>query len=441
MEKKNIRLLSVILLREIDHKKSLQEVLDKAITGNNLNPQDAAFLTRILYGVTEKRLSLDYTIRHFSSLPFRKISIEILNVLRIGIYQLVFMDTPGYAAINESVDLVQKLRQTSAKGFVNAILRKVDALQKQLPLPEKKDYRYYLSIKYSVSQDIADIFIRDYGKKNAEEILKFFETQAPISVRVNTLKTTQEELLEQFKEEGVTAVANKELKNNLFLYNPGNITKLGSFQDGLFFVQDTSSQLAITLADPTNARTLLDVCAAPGGKTFMMHLLNDGIGDYYAGDKYKYKIEEMHKSAKRLNFDGINYTVSDATEANESLPLGDFVLCDVVCSGLGILRKKPEIRYKSKKEIENLPKIQYTILERTSQKVKPGGKLVYSTCTLNKKENEFVVETFLKNYPEFQGVPLNFQYKKLASKDNCHITFLPNETQTDGFFVAVFERK
>lgn len=447
MEKNNIRLLALRTLLSVEKGNSVQESVHKTITQQKLKGQDSAFFSTLVYTVTERKLLCDYYIKQFSSIPFRKITIEIKTVLRLGIVQLLFLETKAYAAINESVQLVYKVKQSSAKGFVNAILRKVETNKEQLPLPSKSDMVAYLSVKYSISEDIVSIFMNSYEIQDVESMFAFFATTPDISIRVNTLKTTEKELIQKLKKESVQVFKNKELENNLFLHTPGNITHLKSFQDGLFYVQDTSSQLAMKLAEPwtainhNNKPVFIDTCAAPGGKSALIYQLSGAKGDYYAADKNQKKIERMKENFSRLGYENIECRLADATKETEEIPNADFVLCDVVCSGLGILRKKPEIRYKIEKDIENLPKIQYTILMQASKKVNPKGKLVYSTCTLNPAENRGVVDRFLKTHKEFSLKQLELQYKDMKVNKQSDLTFLPHLTKTDGFYVAVMERE
>ena len=409
-------------------------ILDNTFSREKLDPREKGFAAALFYGVLERKMTLDYVIRFYSSIEFDKISPEVVQLLRMGLYQLLYMNSvPQSAAVNETVLLAPK----SAKGFVNAILR--NFLRDGLAI----NYNGLegigkLSIEYSCPKWLIKKWIGQFGEDGAVKILESSFGRPPLFARVNTLKCTTAELVEALAKEGIEAKKNKLLDDCIEIGRIQGVESTNAYRRGLFHIQDISSQLCCKIARPMFNETVLDMCAAPGGKSFTMAEMMNNRGKLLSFDLYEGKVSFLREGAKRLGIDILTASANDATVFNEEIPQADKVLCDVVCSGLGVIRRKPEIKYKPMKDLEEIPPIQKKILETCSKYVKPGGTLIYSTCTINYDENERVIEEFLQNNSDFAPiiVPLN-----IAGVSESHMrTFLPYITGGDGFFAATLRR-
>ncbi len=398
--------------------------LDKALDDSTLSNADKRLCTRLFYGVTERRLTLDHYISSLSSRPLSEIDPTTLNIIRIGIYQLAYTDKiPPHAAINETVNLAT--RRTS--GFVNGILRAYTRAG-NISLPDKARHTAaYLSTAYSVGLPLVNKFIEIYGAERTESILRSL-TPPPTTIRVNTLKTTAPSLMSMI--EGAQPAA---LCKNA-LYVNGSVKDMHGFENGLFFVQDEASQICVDALDARPDMLLLDICACPGSKSFGAAINMQNKGKIISFDLHKNKLSLIESGARRLGIDIIETEARDGRdEKQELVGCADRVLCDVPCSGFGVLAKKPELRYKDPAESAALPNIQLAILENACRYVKLGGMLVYSTCTVLPDENEQNIMRFLKNHPDFELCP--FDVEALAAPQG-YITLLPDTYPTDGFFIA-----
>lgn len=412
--------------------------LSYALETSDLQGADRSLAAGIVYGVSERRRLLDFYIGKFSNLKFEKISTEILNTLRCGIYQIVFMDKiPDSAAVNESVKLSRKIAHGGASGFVNAVLRKIAAQKDNLPVPDKDNPQEYISIIYSCSDYIASLFLDRFGFEQTCEIMEYFYNDTRITARVNTLKTDADRLAELLSKEEIRAERAFCHDFAVILEKTGKLTGLDSFKRGLFYVQDISSQTAAEVLGALSNETIVDVCASPGGKSFYCAIKMGNSGTVYSFDKSLEKIDFIKQGAARLGIDIINCEICDAAVGKaELLGKADRVLVDAPCSGLGIMGKKPDIRYKEKDEIEGLLELQQKIIQRSCEYVKQNGTMVYSTCTLNRRENEEVVQRFLSKNPDFS--PVDFEvsiHGKKYESQNGMLTLLPNVHKTDGFFM------
>ena len=417
--------------------------INRAIKASQLDRRDAALASAIFYGVLERRLTLDKIIRQYSSIPIRKIEDKVLILLETAIYQLLYLDKiPDSAAVNEAVKLCKSLRLTKSSGFINGVLRSFLRADKAYKTPDIKQNREeYLSFTYSCPTDIIKILDDSYGEEYTEEILKSLFGRPPVTAAVNTLKTTAHELFDSLSRQGVRAQPSELAKNSLELFDTGSIEELEAFKQGLFYIQDEASQLAIELLNPQSCDTVVDVCSAPGGKSFKSAVLMNNKGKIFSYDLHPHKVELISKTAKRLGIDIISADVRDALSGKDA-PLADKVICDVPCSGLGVMRRKPEIRYKNTDDFSDLPALQYKILIKSSQLVKKDGVLLYSTCTLNKAENNAVADKFLAENKSFKPLALKLPdgvKRIIPENDNC-LTLLPSEYNTDGFFVSAFVR-
>lgn len=412
--------------------------VNNAVRENQLGALDSSFLSALVYGVLERKLTLEYIIRQYSSIRIKKIEKKTLIVLYLGVYQLIYMDkVPDSAAVNESVKLCKQLRLFKSSGFVNAILRNIVRADKAYKLPDESDRVRYLSVVCSCPESLVKEFISDYGTELAEVILKGTAVRPPITVRVNTLKTDKKTLRRELEEQGISVEDISYLENSLNLYNTGSLEKIPQFRDGHFFVEDAASQLCAEILGAEAGETVADVCAAPGGKSFYSALRMNNDGIIYSYDIHRHKLNLIRKSAEKLGIDIIRTDIRDAA-SDSDLPVCDRILCDVPCSGLGILRRKPEIRYKTDTNIDNLTKLQYSILCMSACNLPEGGTLVYSTCTLRHAENRDIIRRFLSEHPQFTGdaIILPDGIERQIEEDDFCLTLLPGVYNTDGFFVA-----
>ncbi len=417
--------------------------IDNALKENNLNRLDSAFCTALVYGVLERLLTIDYIIRKLSSVPFRKIELKTLIILRMGFYQLLYMDkVPASAAVNESVILAKNNRLFKSSGFINGLLRSFVRNDCKFELPSESDRVRYLSVLYSCPEYLVKLWIDAYGDDVTCSILSSLVGRPPLTVRVNTLLTDSDTLIENLSEEGVTAHKSSLDSNMLTVNNTGAVDTLKAFELGEFFVQDIASDVCAAVCAAKPGDTVFDVCSAPGGKSFAMAMNMENRGEVRAFDLHPHKIKLIRAGADRLGISIIKPSVRDAAEDTALTEKADVVLCDVPCSGFGILRRKPEIRYRKSEDYQKLPSVQYRILENSAKLVKDGGTLVYSTCTLNPAENSEVVKEFLSNHPEFSEKPIDIKMdiiRKIDEKDHM-LTLFPTEEGSDGFFIASMER-
>lgn len=414
--------------------------IDKAFKENKLNPQDTSFTSALFYGVLETAIQLDYIIAQYNK---KKMDKEIQMILRIGFYQLLYMNSvPDNAAVNESVNLCFYVKKASAKGFINAILRSFvrDGKKLNIPLNPKKPMEYY-SIQYACPTWLLELWSEQYGMETAVALAKASLQRPPLSVRVNTLKTTADKLIVYLKNRGVDAKKHPSIDNCLLIENSGSIDQLPQYKQGLFYVQDVASQLCVQALGAIKGETVLDICAAPGSKSFTIAQMMENEGDLYSFDLFDHKLALIHSGAKRLGITIMKTMLQDGSVYNETIPMADRVLCDVPCSGLGIIRRKPEIKYKKPNELSELPIIQSAILKNASRYVKDGGRLIYSTCTLNRLENEMVVEKFLSENNLFKPLQLSQILDKIKGNDDFFTTLFPHENDCDGFFIAVLEKQ
>ncbi|MGN0489265.1 MAG: 16S rRNA (cytosine(967)-C(5))-methyltransferase RsmB [Ruminococcus sp.] len=439
----NTRNIALKILLDIEQNGAYSAIaLNKEIKINKLNKLDSSFVSALVYGVLERKLTIDYIIKQYSKIPLRKIETKTKNILRLGILQLLFMDkVPESAAVNESVNLAKKHKLQKSAGFINGILRSITRAEVKYTFPdEKKDYLYYLSIKYSCPQDIVKLWTESYGKDIAVKILESLSGRPALTARVNTLKISADKLIEELQSEGVHAEKSPIAENALLLNNTGSIEHLKSYIEGKLYIQDIASQLCVKALNPQANDLVYDVCSAPGGKSLTSAQLMKNRGKIYTYDIYEHKLKLIDKTAKRLGISCIKTALRNAETDSQELLLADKVLCDVPCSGLGVLRRKPEIRYKDNLIYNDLPDLQYKILCNSSRLVVIGGILVYSTCTLNVAENQQNAKRFLDEHKNFQPVKINIGVEHCIDEEENMLTLFPHFHGTDGFFISVFKR-
>ena len=413
--------------------------VDRALSRSELLGADRGLVTAIVMGVVERKLTLDAIISSLSQ-NGEKTDSDARVLLRMGIYQLYFLDRiPDHAAVNETVSLAPK----RLRGFINAVLREFlrrresGRLESLFPSREE-DMLGYLSVKYSFPKDVCAEFIKIYGTERTEVIFEKFNSAPPLTLRINTLKISRDDYSGRLRESGIDFRLSDRLENAVLLdgvaYN-----ELPGVDEGWFFIQDEASQICVEALGAESGETIVDVCSCPGSKSFGSAIRMANEGKIYSFDLHKSKLPLIEKNAERLGISIIGTAERDGRTPDESLfGRADRVLCDVPCSGLGVIAKKPEIRYKSISEFERLPEIQYEILSASARYVRKGGILVYSTCTVLPRENRENVERFLSEHKDFEAV--DFRVGELRSAGGM-LSLSPDIDGTDGFFVAKMRRK
>lgn len=416
--------------------------LNNFIKKEGLPPRDAALASRLCYGVLQNKIHCDYYISAFSSVKLSKIEPLILDILELSVYQLLFLDKiPASAAVDEAVKMAKKHSNPRAAGFVNALLRRLSANSNNLPPVSGDTLNERLSIKYSHPPALVSRLSEFLGGDSLEGLLAANNEITPITAQVNTLRTDSEKVLSALSAEGADAKPHPWLADCIQISGGGSPEGSGVFSGGLITIQDAAARLAVTAAAPREGQRVLDACSAPGGKSFMAAILMQNKGEILAADINEKKLARIESGAERLGIDIIKTARMDATDRNDDFAgRFDLVIADVPCSGLGIIRKKPEIRYKSMEEIAGLPKIQLKILENLSYYVKKGGTLLYSTCTIIPEENEGVVSAFLAASGEF--LPEGFELPvPVGRQESGMLTLYPHIHGTDGFFICKMRRQ
>lgn len=415
-------------------------VLKAYVLRDRLDSRDAALAARLCYGVQQNRNKLDFYLAQLLTGKLKDLHPVLRDILHIGLYQLYEMDKiPVSAAVNESVTLAKKYcpKQKFASGLTNAVLRNADRSRETIRQPVR------LEDQYSHPKALIDLLRQSVGTDRLENMLKANNTIPSTTVQVNTLRVAMEELIHILEDEGVTAQPHSWMTDCLVLSGTGNLEKLKSFQEGLFYVQDPASKLSVQCAQiPREGKLqILDCCAAPGGKSFAAGILSGGCAEIISCDIHEHKIALIQNGADRLGLKNIHPQCHDATK-DQAQWHGkmDVVLADVPCSGYGIIRKKPDIRNKDPKTMENLPQLQLQILNKQADYVKPGGVLMYSTCTVLKRENAGVVEEFLQQRQDFclEDLPIS---QPIHQDCRRMLTLIPGEHDTDGFFICRLRRK
>ncbi len=394
------------------HKIFNNDAYSNIVLDNVLNEikQDKAFVSALVYGVTERKITVDYYInKYLKSKPKPK----IMTILRLGAYQILYMDkVPDSAAINESVKLVKEIKQDYYSSLVNAVLHKISTDNEEIVDP---------SIRFSIPEDLLNMWNKQYGTETVEKFLPYINGKPPVFAIANTLYVDAQELAYELLSEGIEC---DEINQNVVMIkSPFDLKKCKAFSNGLFHIEDLSSFNCALSLSAMQGETVFDMCSAPGGKTFTIAEMMKNNGIIYAFDLYQNRLKKINEGIKRLNLSIIKTAVNNAAVFNDKLPSADRIICDVPCSGFGIIRRKPEIRYKKLDSITDLPDTQIKILETSSRYLKPNGTIVYSTCTLNKKENEKVVQKFLENNKHFKLI--------------CEQTSFPSQNGGDGFYHAV----
>ena len=409
-------------------------ILKEYIARDRLDRRDAALASRLCYGVLQNQMLLDFYISAFLKGKLKDLQPVVLDILRLGAYQITMTDKiPASAAVNEAVEQGKKYANHRAAGLINGVLRAM-ARAEQLPQPAE------LAIRYSHPEPLVALLRESIGEELLPALLESHNTAPRTVVQVNTVKVSAGEAAELLQKQGVGCEKHPWLPDCYYLTGTGSIEGLDAFRDGLVYVQDPAARLAAVCAGVEPGMRVLDCCAAPGGKSFAAAIQMKNQGRIHSCDLHPHKIALIEKGAARL---GLTILAPQLQNAVEAVPQWegamDAVLADVPCSGLGVIRKKPDIRYKDLTQMEGLPRVQAAILERQAAYVRPGGVLVYSTCTVLKRENEEIVTAFLEKHPEF--VPEDLNLPAACGLSGAMATFLPCCQGTDGFFLAKMRKK
>ena len=403
-----------------------QQTLQKAAEKYSLDKRDTALCSRLCHLVLQNAALCDYYIDFYSDVNLRKVEPQVLDILRLGVCQILFMDKiPTSAAVHQSVEQAKRA-SPRASGFVNAVLRRIAENSSALPSIPGEGSPEELSVRYSHPLWLCRKLMDEIGYQRTRAFLSANNAVSAITLSVNLCRTDPVSLIKKMEQAGFSPKNNPLLPASIDL-DSQDVTALPGFSEGEFFVQDAAAACAVTAADPQSGMRVLDACAAPGGKSFLCASLMRDSGEILACDLHAKKLHRIEESAERLGFSSIRTAPMDASKPYEALFEGfDLVLADAPCSGLGVIRKKPEIRYKDEDEIKNLPSIQKRILDGICRCVRPGGVLMYSTCTILREENEDTAEAFLVSHPEFIRIEER--------------TIWPQDYGTDGFYYCKMRR-
>ena len=439
----NSRKLVVDILEQVLNEGAYSNiVLGSKLNKSDLNDKDKALVTEILYGTLKYKYSIDKILNYYLKNGFDGVEPLVINILRISIYQIKYLDkVPEFAVVNEAVELAKKNVSIGASKLINGVLRNY-LRGKDINYCITNNKTENLCYKYSFPKWMVKLFLKQYGEEIAEKILGGLNEVPNITFRVNTLKTTYQKAFEELKDLGYDISKGYICDDAITVSKGRNIEKNQLFLNGKITVQDESAMLVGKTMDIISGLRVLDLCSAPGGKATHISELLGNTGRVDAYDIHKHKLLLIKSNAERLGISNICCDELDATIFNEKLEnMGDRVLIDVPCSGLGIIRKKPEIKWaKNKEQLRSIITIQREIIENASRYVKIGGKLIYSTCTLNKEENEENIKWFLENFKGYIADPISFgEYENLIYNEDKSITILPNHSM-DGFFIAKFTR-
>ena len=400
-----------------------------------LEEADRRFLTALVYGTVEKCITLDYYIGVLSGRG--ALDATTRNILRLGLYELLYLNTPRHAAVSLTVDLA---RNAGEKSFVNGCLRSaLRSPELLVPPPRERNLARHLSVKYSVPRDTVRLFLEIFGEEEIEIFLTSVNSRTGMTLRVNTLRTTREDYLARLAEAGIDATPTPHAPASVYLPESYPPKALPGWEEGLFFVQDEASAVAVCALGAEAHHRVLDLCACPGGKSFGAAMDMQNEGTLRAYDLHPAKLSLVEEGARRLGLSVIETAAQDAADPDPRLiGWADRIICDVPCSGLGVLSKKADLRYKDLGAASNLPALQYEILSAAALCLAEGGRLIYSTCTVCPQENEAVTDRFLAAHPDFTYVP--FEVGGLSAPLG-HLTLYPHIHRTDGFYIARLERR
>ncbi|MDE7094659.1 MAG: 16S rRNA (cytosine(967)-C(5))-methyltransferase RsmB [Oscillospiraceae bacterium] len=415
-----------LLLKTFENHSYSNFVLDKELKHSSLSAQEKAFCTQLYYGVIERLLTLEYILEVYSNKKPEKLDNAVKYILYLGFYQLKYCDKiPDSASVNESVKLAKYFKKKSASGFINAVLRKFQRTDKKIPLTTNKWIN--MQMQYSAPVELLKKIISEHGEKFANTFFENSLCPPPCMIRYNPLKKGD---LQELNPKPCDSL------EYAYQINLADIRNTEAFQQGFFHVQDLSSQFCCKVVNAQAGEIILDMCSAPGGKAFTIAEDMQNQGHVYAFDLHPHRVKLIQQGAERLGLTCVHTSVKNATEYDSKIPKADKILCDVPCSGFGVIRRRPEIKYKSLVSIQELPELQYQILENASRYLKSDGILVYSTCTIFKQENQDVIQKFLENHKDFELVAL----KELNISEGWAV-LSAEYADCDGFFIAKLHRK
>ncbi|HZX21234.1 MAG TPA: 16S rRNA (cytosine(967)-C(5))-methyltransferase RsmB [Clostridia bacterium] len=437
---------ALLVLYEINEKNAFSNIAINQELGSKPYKQlDKGLITELVYGVLENQIYIDYIIDRFSTFKMEKMNPYTLNLLRLGIYQLLFLDKiPDFAAVNETVNLSKKYCKKTT-GFINGVLRNIQRNKENTKLPNpEKDIVKYLSIKYSHPQWLVETFLNNFDRSFTEELLEANNAIPDLYVRINTLKIGIDDCIKLLIDEGYKVKQSPFIEEAIIVEGIHNIEQSDPYKKGYIQIQDFSSMLVAKILDPKEGDFVIDVCSAPGGKATHIAQLMNNKGTIIARDIHDHKLKLVGKNVERLGVTTIKTENFNGKNLDKNLlNRADKVLVDAPCSGLGIIRKKPEIKYrKQPADIESIITIQYDILKNASKYLKPGGELVYSTCTINPKENEDIMQKFLDRNSDYTLVNIGDKYRGFIPGKHAEnmIQLYPNIHNTDGFFISKIMR-
>lgn len=439
----NARNIAVSVLKRVLSEGAYSNIeLKRELNSKDIDDRDKALITEIVYGTIKYKYTIDIILKHYIKSELKKLNIDVLNILRISIYQIRYLDKiPSFAVVNEAVELAKMKAIKNAK-FVNAVLRNyirndgIDYCKHNAADEE-------LAFKYSFPLWLVKMFLHQYGLKVTENILSGLNKTPSVTVRVNNLKAGYDETYDKLIENGYSIEEGKICPEAIVIKKGKNIENNPLFKDGLITVQDESAMLVAPSMDLKEDMVVLDLCSAPGGKTSHIAEIMKNTGKIFAFDIHRNKLSLIKQNVERLGITNVKCSELDAANySSDYEKIGDRVLVDAPCSGLGIIAKKPEIKWtKSKESLKSILKVQRDIVSNAARYVKPGGKLIYSTCTLNKQENEENIKWFIKKYPNFEIEPIYFgKLSNIIYHKEGFITILPDELM-DGFFIAKMVRR
>lgn len=433
----NIRKIALRLLSEHEENGTFANLALQNHLTDALSKEEKASLTALFYTAVERKLTLDYMIGALSKRSLDSVDSHTKNILRLGLCQVIYMtNIPPFAAVNETVKLA---RHEGERRFVNFVLREAVRRKDDLPYPDRgKNVARYLSVYHCCPLWIVKELIKLFGEEGAEQYLKTINEEPPLTVTVNTTKISVAEYRALLQKEGIASTPCALSDISLRIEGKHRPTALPGFEEGFFFVQDEASALVAQILDPTEGDTVVDVCACPGGKSFSLAIRMADKGHIHSFDLHESKLPLITKGSERLGLSSISAASCDATLGNESLfGMADGVICDVPCSGLGVMAKKPDLRYKSEEDILELPALGLEILTKSASYLKVSGTMIFSTCTIRPEENEEVLSRFLSAHSEFSLVP--FKVGERVCADGT-LRLCPHTDGTDGFFIAKLKK-
>lgn len=423
-------------------------LLNQVLKGANLSPADAGLATELVYGTIARRNTLDYFLESYVAKGLKKLTPWVRNLLRLSLYQILYLDRiPDHAAVSEAVNIAKRKGHQGISGMVNGVLRNMLRNLDQLKVPEDLPAVKRIALTHSHPEWLVKRWVAQYGEHTAEAMCRANNEAPPVSVRVNTTMISRDKLMQEMEKAGHIVVPSLISKDGIIVSSGGNMALTSWYKDGMLSVQDESSMLVAEAVEPKPGMTVLDCCAAPGGKTSHIGEKMQDQGSIIANDIHPHKVKLIQDQADRLGLSSIETVCHDALDLDTYYPEASFdrILLDAPCSGFGVIRRKPDLRWaKSPEDVEAISSLQSELLSRAVKLLKPGGILVYSTCTTEPKENDQVVREFLASHPDYAAVPpaesMNEEVKSCVTEEGYGIQILPHKFNSDGFYIARLKR-